>query len=196
MYLFFSIETNGMIKNHSLTMDEVDNYPRIIALSYVLTNLEGKVIESFVSLIKPEGWEVPRFKFFVDNGLTTEICDKNGVKIKNAMAKFNAALNKASYKVAHNIAFDDPVIGAEMIRLGYDVEPYKNKPSFCTMLNTINWCDLRFPDGNGHRLPMLDDLHNKIFGTDIKLNYNGKYDINALVGCFFELKRRGVITLN
>lgn len=124
MYLVFDTETTGLPKKFNAPMTDVNNWPRITQLAWEAYNDEGKVFASYSQLIKPDGWEIPKEKFFLDNNMSTERCEAEGVPMQHAIYSIITLMDQCKYLIAHNMAFDHPVLGAEMLR--YNMRP-KNK---------------------------------------------------------------------
>jgi len=94
--------------------------------------------------------------------------------------------------VAHNVRFDERVIGAELFRAGRTRNPIESKTRCCTMRETTDFC--RIPGGpRGYKWPTLDQLHRTLFGVGFEAAHNAIADVRACATCFFELKRRGVM---
>ena len=96
MYLFFDTETTGKAKNFNASFKDTDNWPRVTQLAWQVYNEEGKLFKSFSSLIKPDGWEVPKEKFFIDHNMSTERCANEGVPIIDILSKFIEQINKSA----------------------------------------------------------------------------------------------------
>lgn len=190
-YLIFDTETTGTPKNYNGHPADFDNWPRVIQLAYAFYEDEV-LIESYEALIKPNGWEIPTAKFWIDNGFSTEESIQNGIEIEYALAKFLACINETDVLIAHNLKFDLPIVQSEMLRIEMKSE---NKPErFCTMTNTTNICKL--PSGRGgYKWPKLEELHQFLF----KCNFDGAHDalsdVLATAKCFFELKNRKLINI-
>lgn len=71
MYIFFDTETTGLPKNWSAPVTDVNNWPRVIQLAYVVTDTNFNVIETFCELVKPDGWVIPEQKFWIDHVYST-----------------------------------------------------------------------------------------------------------------------------
>ena len=67
------------------------------------------------------------------------------------------------------------------IRLAQDIE------------GAIDFCKLR--NFYGYRYPQLQELYNKLFGADFENAHNAFSDISATVKCFWEMVKRGIITI-
>lgn len=99
---------------------------------------------------------------------------------------------QAAFKrlVAHNIAFDEKIIGAEFIRNGMENSiPFKRK--ICTMKSTKDYCAINGP--YGFKWPTLSELYYKLFGTYFDEAHNAAADIEATAECFWELRRRDLL---
>lgn len=191
MYLFFDTETTGKAKSFNASFKDTDNWPRITQLAWQVYNEDGRLFKSFSSLIKPDGWEVPKEQFFIDNNMSTERCEKEGEAISSVIYKFLVELNQCKYLLAHNMSFDLNVMACEMYRLNITAE---NKPiKFCTMKSMTDIMQL--PGPYGFKYPSLNELHNYLFGEDFTGAHDAMDDVNATAKCFFELKRKNIITL-
>lgn len=193
MYFFFDTETNGLPKNYSASAEDVDQWPRITQLCFAGFNDDGDCFMKFNSLIKPDGWEIPKEKFFIDNNMTTERCEAEGMPIAEAMEQFIKHRLDAKYSIAHNISFDSKIIRAEMFRLNRREE--FTSPKICTMMSSTKFCQLCVPNSNRFKWPKLEELHHKLFNCSFDGAHDAFNDVMATAKCFFELKKRGVISL-
>lgn len=194
--VFFDTETTGKPKDYKAAYTNVENFPRItqIAISVYLESQTVGVqkIKSKAFLIKPDGWEIPKEKFFIDNGMSTEKNEAEGVPIMDALHFFKFHIQDADLLVAHNMNFDSKVLGAEMVRAGFSTG--KNIKKFCTMDATIDFCRLPFPrGGNGFKFPKLEELYKILFEKEMEGGHDALIDTEACAACYFELKKRGLI---
>jgi len=191
MYLFFDTETNGLPRNMAGNVRDLDNWPRVIQLAYILLDENMQEVETFCELIKPDGWIIPNEKFWIDNGYSTEQNDEKGVYASFALQHFANAIDRCHTMVAHNISFDTPVLSAEMIR--YGVRAINKPPNrICTMKETTQYVGARNVRG-GIKWPKLTELHEKLFGVGFEGAHDALEDVRATVRCFIELKNRAVI---
>lgn len=191
MYLFFDTETTGKITDYKASFKEVDKFPRITQFAWQVYNSEGKLFKSFQSLVKPDGWEVPKEEFFIKNNMSTERCEKDGRPIKPMLEQFLNELEGCKYLLAHNMNFDLPVTASEMYRLGFQA---KNKPQkICTMQSTTDICQL--PGPYGFKWPSLQELHQFLFKCDFDGAHDASDDVTATAKCFFELKKRNLLVI-
>lgn len=191
MYLFFDVESTGKITDYKASFKEVEKFPRITQFAWQVYNSEGKLFKSFQSLVKPDGWEVPKEEFFIKNNMSTERCEKDGRPIKPMLEQFLNELEGCKYLLAHNMNFDLPVTASEMYRLGFQA---KNKPQkICTMQSTTDICQL--PGPYGFKWPSLQELHQFLFKCDFQGAHDASDDVTATAKCFFELKRRNLLVI-
>ena len=115
---------------------------------------------------------------------------REGQPIKDVLQHFQSLIEQASYLVAHNMSFDEKIIGAVFLRNGMpnSVESIKK---ICTKESSTNFCAIEGP--YGYKWPKLDELHRKLFGTGFEEAHNAAVDINATAKCFWELKKRGIM---
>lgn len=201
-FLFFDVESNGLPvdRTNKTPMTVVENWPRVIEIAWLLADNEGNPVNQNVRLIKPDCWEIPKEKFWIEHGFDTDKSKKEGIPIRQALTEFTTDLAQADFLIAHNIAFDHPVVGAEMIR--YEMKG-KRVPKICTMQTTIEFCAVPFAGQRNYlsktekryKFPKLSELHIKLFGKDFDDKHSALGDVTALKNCFFELLKRGIIIL-
>ena len=189
LYLFFDTETTGLPKNWEAPISDIDNWPRIVQIAWILSSEEKGRIESNDFIIKPEGFEIPEESSRV-HGITTQKAYAEGIDLIEALTKFNLALQKSSCLVAHNMNFDEKVIGAEFLRKGIENDFFE-KNRLCTMEKSTQYCKL--PGRYGYKWPSLSELHNILFGKDFEDAHNAAGDINATESCFWKLRELGII---
>jgi DNA polymerase III epsilon subunit-like protein len=189
MYLFFDTETTGLPKKWHAPVTDIDNWPRLVQIAWVLSDIDGRELAKHESIIKPEGFLIPEKSSEV-HGITTEIAEAMGIDLKTALDQFVWALKQAKYLVAHNIKFDEKIIGAEFIRKAFN-HNILNIDKICTMQSATDYCQL--PGRYGYKWPKLSELHQKLFDKDFDNAHNALADVEAMVKCFFEMKSRGIL---
>ncbi len=191
MYLFFDTETNGLPKSEIVNGNKRTVYPRVIQLAWLLLDDELDEIASFCELIYPDGWSIPTDKFWIDNGYSTEKNSLYGVPMRLALQMFANAIDKCHTMVAHNIAFDSPVLASEFHRYGISATN-KTSTKICTMKATTEYCAIPSNRG-GFKWPKLIELHEKLFGVGFDGAHDALEDVKATVRCFIELRRLGLL---
>ena len=195
MYLVFDVETTGLPKRYGQPMEDVNNWPRITQLAFVLYDKDGTILYEECNLIKPDGWVIPKEQFFIDNNMSTERCEKEGIPIEKALTSLMHHEQFCSVIVAHNINFDRPIVGAELLRIECDglAAYWKQKYGICTMLSTIKFVGAKHKNGRGGKWPKLEELHYKLFDCNFDNAHDALADVRVTGKCFFELLKRGVV---
>jgi len=189
MYLFFDTETTGLPRNWKAPVTDLNNWPRMIQIAWILCDDKGNRIESNDFIIKPENFEIPIDASRV-HGISTEKAINEGKELSQVLIEFSRLVEQSNFIVAHNISFDEKIIGAEFLRK--DVESnFEKKRKLCTMQASTNYCRLSGP--YGYKWPKLSELHIKLFGEDFDEAHDASVDINATEKCFWEMKKIGII---
>lgn len=191
MFLFFDNETTGLPKDYRAPITDLDNWPRVTQFAFAVYNAQGNLVTNAQSLVKPDGWEIPKEPFFTNNNMSTERCEEHGVPMSHLLEPFISIIKDCEYMIAHNISFDYKVLGAEMLRYNFSSE--KKLTQICTMMKSTKYCNL--PGSRGPKWPKLEELHEKLFGSKPEGAHDAMNDVMTTVKCFFELKRLGVISL-
>jgi len=153
--LFFDCETTGKPKVYNASYEDVDNWPRVTQLAWLLADQDGTILQQYQTLIQPNGWEIPNEQFFIDNGMSTEKCMEHGEPIELILDMFFAAKLQADVLAAHNLSFDHRIVWAEFIRAGK--KPRSGMHKICTMMKSTKHCNL--PGTRGPKWPKLEELH-------------------------------------
>jgi DNA polymerase III epsilon subunit-like protein len=163
-YLFLDTETTGF-----------SHFARIIQIAWLL--YDGKeLLREEEHLIKPDGWEIKKEKFWVDNGFSTEKSTQEGEPIKDVMIKLFECINESNLIVAHNIDFDFRMIKKEMglLNLKFIKEPEIQ-------------CTMKLSKSVYKKNMTLVDLYAKLTGLVLK-GHTALIDAKACGDCFFALK--------
>jgi len=189
-YLFFDTETTGLPRDYEAPASDTLNWPRMVQLSWILTDNKGNVLSTHDYIIRPDGFVIPE-KAASIHGISTERAMSEGHPLDSVLAIFVASLDSVEYIVGHNISFDIHVVDAEFYRRGVDVQLSSMK-AYCTMLAGTDYCKL--PGNYGHyKWPKLQELHKILFGTEFEEAHNSAADVDATRKCFWEMRRRKII---
>ncbi len=191
LYLFFDTETTGIPVDYNAPSSRIDNWPRLVQLSWLLVSESGKTYSTGDYIIKPNGFSIP-YDSTQLHGISNTIADEKGVDISIAINEFLEDVSKSVLLVGHNINFDKKIIGAELIRMGR-TDSIAVKDSFCTMINTVDFCQIPDKHGFGYKFPKLQELYHKLFGKSFSNAHNSLDDVKATKDCFFELLKRNII---
>ncbi len=198
--LVYDTETTGLPKDYKAPHTDVDNWPRLVQLSFQLLSIqtpesEPQLIRELDFIIKPDGFEIPKESSNI-HGITQEIANEKGVTIKRALKYFVESLQECDYVVAHNVEFDRKIVGAEFVRMG--IKPNcSSRESICTKELGTDLCKIPNPYswGGQYKWPSLQELHKHLFGVGFEDAHNSKVDVEATVKCFFEMVKTGWIEL-
>ena len=124
------------------------------------------------------------------HGITTEKAIEDGIELSKILNQFNELVNEAKFIIAHNISFDEKIIGAEFLRQNIATD-FEMKPKLCTMKSSTDYCAI--PGPYGYKWPKLSELHIKLFGLDFSGAHDAFADIEATERCFWEMKRLKLI---
>jgi DNA polymerase III subunit epsilon len=185
MYLFFDTETTGLPKNWKAPVTDLNNWPRLVQLAYLFYDKDGNKISDGNHIIKPNGFVIPKDAAKI-HGISTEMANQEGKAILSVLTEFQSLIAQADYLVAHNMNFDEKIVGAEFLRNKMQ-NSISTKRKICTMQSTTNFCALDGP--YGYKWPKLSELHHKLFKTSFEEAHNAAVDIKVTAKCFWELKR-------
>ena len=188
-YLIFDTETTGIPKDYNEPTSNSSNWPRLVQLSWIITDEECNVLSQNDFIIYPEGFTIPSDAAKL-HGITTDIAKEKGKPLKEVLEKFMEDFKAAKIIVGHNIAFDKKIVGAELIRLGQK-DIMNSKKSLCTMEAGTDFCKIR--GYYGYKWPKLQELHKKLFGYEFEDAHNSMSDVTATLKCFKEMKKLGWI---
>ena len=189
MYLFFDTETTGVPRNWKAPVTDLNNWPRLVQLAYLLFDDNGNKISQGDHIVRPDGFIIPSDASRI-HGISTEKAQKEGFAIQSVLQEVQSVINQADFLVAHNMSFDEKIVGAEFLRNKMP-DGTATKSKICTMLSSTNYCQLEGP--YGFKWPKLSELHYKLFRTGFQEAHNASVDILATARCFWELKRLGKI---
>ena len=188
-YLFFDTETTGLPKDQNASSSDVDNWPRIVQLSWILTDDKGNKINTGDYIIKPSGFIIPEQAASI-HGISTEKAIAEGTFFDEVIDLFLKDYAQADCIVGHNISFDQKVLEAELIRMGRQ-DAVVPKQYICTMKGSVNYCKIPGRNGIKYKYPNLQELHKALFGSVFENAHNSASDIAATEKCFWEMKKRG-----
>lgn len=192
MYLIFDTETTGLPKDWNAPLTDFENWPRMIQLAWQVHDGLGKLVEVKNYLIKPEGFVIPRGSEKV-HGISTERAIKEGESLQFVVNEFLRSLENIDSIIGHNIEFDKSILGAEMLRLGGNIESLFAVNEIDTKVLSTNYCALPGGKGGNFKWPTLEELYFKLFDEKFDAAHNAMADVQATARCFLELIRLRVI---
>jgi DNA polymerase-3 subunit epsilon len=189
MYLFFDTETTGLPRNYQAPVSDSRNWPRVVQIAWLITDAEGSEQKSAEYIIKPQGFVIPREASRI-HGISNEVANRQGVELGPVLEEIIADLAQARVLVAHNMDFDEKIVGAEFFRWGQPNHLAKKK-KVCTMKSATDFCQL--PGPYGYKWPRLEELYKRLFEEDFVNGHQALADVRACARCYFELRRLGTL---
>ena len=176
MYLIFQVAAAGRPITWKARPDEVFNWPRLVAISWIILGEDKKPKGSKNYLIKPDGYE------FKDEHLEAISVDRkeleeHGESLTDVMDDFVKVCNEAQYVFAHNMKLNSTILGAVFLRAG-KVFPLRIKPAYCTMEEATFYTKLP-KKGGGFKWPSLQEAHTIIFKKGYSPARNARADVIA-----------------
>ena len=189
--LFFDTETTGLPQNWKAPLSNFNNWPRLVQLAYLIYDFDGKLIGEGNHIIKPEGFIIP-YEAEKVHGISTEKALKQGEELEFVMDLFYTHIKNAEVLVAHNMSYDEKIMGCEILRTGRN-NIIQDKKKICTMETSTEYCSI--PGHYGFKWPKLSELHYKLFSKPCVETHNAAVDIKYTADCFWELKKRAIINI-
>ncbi len=188
MYLFFDTETTGLPNNWNAPVTDVNNWPRLVQIAWLIFDKQGNKLAENMSVIRPNGFIIPKEASDIHK-ITQDEALAVGENLELVLNNFYIDVNDSAVVIAHNISYDEKIIGAEFIRNNMkNIIDSKNK--VCTMKSTTNYCKIQGP--YGYKWPKLIELYEKLFDEEFN-QHDALDDIRATARCYWELKRRGIL---
>lgn len=187
--IFFDTETTGLPKSYNAPSSDTESWPRLVQLSWLVTDTDGNLLKSGNHIIRPVGFEIPEEASNV-HGITQHRALAEGEDLEEVIDAFMTDAESTDLIVGHNINFDIHVVGAELCRLGRE-DSLRHRHYECTMRSSTSFCQI--PNRRGFKFPKLQELHYRLFGSNFENAHDSSADVSATAKCYFELKRRGVM---
>jgi len=189
--LFFDTETTGLPRNYKAPVEDINNWPSIVQLAYIMTNEYGDVILKNMSIVNPGDVQISK-NASETHGISEELA-KQGVNNYYAIGDFYTMAKSSDLLVAHNYNFDSKVLMSEAHKLNrHDYKLLIEQPSICTMLASTKYCAI--PGNYGKfKWPKLQELYFNLFGEEFEGAHDALYDVEAMVKCYFKLKELEII---
>lgn len=105
----------GVPNDWNAPVSDLNNWPRLVQLAYLVYDAKGSLVMSKETVIKPDNFLIPKAASDV-HGITTDYAIKNGRDLSEVLADFETQCSQAEFLVAHNISFDSKIMGAEFLR--------------------------------------------------------------------------------
>ena len=188
LFLFFDTETTGIPRNYNAPVSDLENWPRLVQIGWVIYDKDENLMEEAEYIIKPDGFSIPESVSYV-HGITTEIAERDGIPLDDVLVKFSQSLSYVDTVIGHNLSFDDNIVGAEFLRCSIP-NPLDMKQKICTMKSSTGYC--KIPGPRGDKWPRLHELFFVLFHQEMGAAHTALMDIKNTAKCYFELRRIGI----
>lgn len=197
MILVFDTETSGL-PNWRMGPNMVQ--PGLCQFAAGLYDAEGVEHGSVSLIVKPR--HLVTDGAAKTHGLSQQICEALGVAEAMAVAVWDRMAEKSARMVAHNAKFDWLIMESARLAGRVDRRGAREEKLVCTMDASVDV--VRIPPtekmvkagrGNQFKVPSLTELHHFLFGEGFEGAHDALVDVRACARCYFELARRGAVTL-
>ena len=181
MIIVYDTETTGLAKR-DLALDDPAQ-PRICQIAAALYDDNGREVESFCSLIRPDGW-VMEEEALRAHGITLDRCLVEGIGIRDALDTLDDLARRATSgrSVGFNIGFDIRMVNRESSLMGYYLH-LRELERYCVMMKC----------GLGGRWKKLEVVYQTLIGEPMHLKHKAHDalgDVRATAECYFAIQKR------
>lgn len=208
--LLFDTETNGLPLRRYAGPDDTRNWPLIVQIAWQLVEFPTEsaaaaaaaapvVLSTQCFIVRPDPATLWNEGSVVFHKISKETALSTGTPGDVVFAAFLRDATQASLLVAHNLAFDLPVVLCELIRHNLPVAALPEE-RYCTMNGTKALCKLPSQYGrpeDPYKYPKLSELYSFLFGasSEAMAFHAADVDVECLARCFRELVRRGDLSI-
>ena len=183
LLMFVDTETNGIPVDQTASYKNIDNWPRIKQISWLIYDKEEQLYASHNYVISEEDASIQINR--------SDYVPKTVLPIHQILRRFLNFLRYCDVIVGHNIQYDVQVILSELYRYGMETDKLSSMHQFCTMKNGVNACG--FDTELGERYPKLQELYSKLFHQPFENEHDAYCDIKATAECFWTLFSDGYL---
>lgn len=203
--LYFDTETNGLPTERNALTRDVEKWPRVIQIAWQLWEYaesgERTQVASESYIITPSTDLVWNAESEAIHKISKEFATHNGVDHSFVLDAFQRVAEQAHILVAHNLAFDKPVLRAEYYRRDLS-ESFRWWPpaEYCSMENTKAILKLpsKYPKPHDpYKNPKLTELYTYLFGKTADVVFHSAAgDVECLVQAVHALLDRRLVPLD
>jgi hypothetical protein len=188
MYLIFDCSGLATYTNFKANFNDTDSWPRLLHISWILLGENLKPVEDFDCIVEEASHKIDhksKEKAHIDE----EDITKKKVSLGEVLDKFTASVEKTTYIFAHNLNYNENILGAEYVRVRKPINMF-SKQRHCLMEEGTYYCKIP-SKGGGYKFPTLPELHGTCFGQTYGPAGNARADVIAAARCFIKLKKTG-----
>lgn len=183
---------------------ESEHQPHLVDLAGILYDEAGNEVDSFETIIRPDGWEIPE-EVSAIHGITQERALDEGIPEDEAVAEFLELHKCAILRVAHNESFDARILRIAIKRYGPGdtqeardavADAFKAGPSYCTCNKAKPI--MRLPAtpkmvkcgrGSWFKPPNLQEAHQHFLGEPFEGAHRARADAQACARIYFAMQQ-------
>ncbi|MFT6809729.1 MAG: DNA polymerase-3 subunit epsilon [Saprospiraceae bacterium] len=189
MYLVLDASANGRPRSYKASLDDTSAWPNLMHLSWILLDKDLKPIEDYNILIKAESY-TPTEAALKSHHIDPEKIRESPDTLKDTLEKFSESVMKSDYIFAHNLQYNEGVIGSEYYRVSMS-SPLISAEKFCLMHEATYFCKL--PGKRGYKWPSLQEMHSLMFKQGFSPSGHARADVIAASRCFIYLMKSGAL---
>ena len=185
--LFIDTETSDKPREWNASTAEVDKWPYLLQVAWLVCNKTGEIIVEHNYYINPGEITIHPESLEV-HGISLEFLQENGLKRSEVLQKLSKDIFEYQpILVGHFLKFDLKMleVGFNRININLDLSNYLK---FCTMVHSE-----KFFHGTHRRQLRLNEMYFKIFCKELHNQHDAQVDVNATKECYFEMVKRGDI---
>ena len=211
--IVFDTETTGLIPSKiELTFDNLDVFPSIVQLSWLIYNVIDKTYDTHNYIIKVNPGVIISQGSINIHGITHEKSQQEGYSIDYVINRFMYYFQKSDGYICHNTWFDYKLIKLEILRLlkkvidleeldqgGFQdsinkyneyLQLLRKHKGYCTMKENTTLCKLpQFTKNNvvmkSYKWPTLQELHFHLFKTTPNKLHDAMNDVMVCFRCYY-----------
>ncbi|MDP0500122.1 MAG: 3'-5' exonuclease [Verrucomicrobiota bacterium JB022] len=187
MDLFLDTETTGLASTPVVTRQNFLQWPRVIAVAWLLVDAERNIRSQQRLLIRPDGFKVPG-NIQLLTGLAQHQLEAEGIPIAAALERLEADLAPATQIIGHNLRFDLNVLASERLRRADHTRfPPAHLKLVCTLHLASKSREVRKQTGLSGRIP-LRLLYAGLMGREIAGHHDPLQDALACRDIYYRLQ--------
>ena len=187
-YLFFDTETTGLPKNFRAPYTDLTNWPRVVQLSWLISE-NGVIVKESDNIIKVD-FPIPIESSRI-HGITNDVSEAKGSELRSVLEQILSDIALSDVLICHNLNFDLAILQAELLRSGMMHKIEKNM--FCTMRSAVDYCKL--PGNYGFKWPKLEELYQICFQEKLENAHDAMVDVRATYRCFTKLEQDRIFVI-
>lgn len=188
MYLIFDCSGLATYTNFKADFTDTQSWPRLLHISWILLGPDYKPLQDFDCVPLPSGFTIDE-KSLSKAHIDEEDVRKKSAPLDSILDNFSACVEKSEYILAHNLNYNENILGAEYVRCKKSINMFSKK-RFCLMEEGTYYCKIP-AKGGGFKFPTLPELHASCFGQSYGPAGNARADVIAAARCFIKLKKTG-----